>query len=96
MMFEVKAIVTDEFIATEGAPCVRMWIRKHGEEKEDERVFLLPKQFALTEENPLFIMAVALDQAGKHRVTEAQVERGKKAAVKKAAKEKPEEKKDEG
>ena len=96
MTFDFRAVITDE-IPDVKTVVVRTWLKKAGEDHEDERAFLIPKEYKLTDDNPLFMIAIAADQQRKKIEYDKSVERGKKAAARSAKKkeEKPDGQQDE-
>ena len=61
MTFEYRAIVSDDMPGIDTV-VVRTWLTKAGEEKADERAFLLPQSVKLTADNPVELIFAAVDQ----------------------------------
>ena len=61
MTYEYRAIITNEVPGVDTV-VVRTWLTKPGEEKPEERAFLLPENIKLTESDPIQILDVVVNQ----------------------------------
>ena len=83
MKIQYRAIITDELPGVDSV-VVRTWMSKAEDEIPDERAFLLPKSYKLTEDNFLDLLFAAVDQT-RQKVTQEKAA-PKKRTVKKEEK----------
>ena len=62
MTYDLRVVITDEIPGVKTV-VARAWLAKEGDEKVDEKAFLMPVGVKLTDKAPWNLVSIAADQA---------------------------------